>query len=216
MKSALSVVQNAGLSENTAKIYTALLRKGRGNYSSLAAATGLHPQSVKNALRELMNQGFVIRLDHKLDQTLWRPSPPFEIAKRLRQKYETFARALPGLQAAFRQHPTTVVHISSGLSEAMTHLRQLIDHAPKNTTITLRGSVWPRLRQESEEAWNELQALAKKRGLRIANEALKKDGPLSFAMSDRACVMFIFDPTESTIVTVNQPRVARQLRGLLS
>ncbi len=216
MNSAQSVIQNAGVSANAAKIYTALLRKGKGNYSSLATATGLHPQSVKNAMRELTDQQFVVRLDHKLAQTLWRPVPPFEIAKRLRQQYEDFAKALPSLQGLFRQHPGTLVRVSAGWDEVIIHLKSHIENVRRGNTITLFGTSWDALVREKPQDWVDLESISGQRGVRWQRIPKgKSEGPISFAISDRRITMLIYDPTESIVLSIDQPRAAKQIGRLL-
>lgn len=217
MNQAATIIQSAGVSENAAKIYTALLRKGRGNYSSLATATGLHPQSVKNTMRELTAQQFVARLDHKVAQTLWRPVPPFEIARRLRQNYENFAKTLPALQGLFRQHPATLVRVSAGWSEVIGHLNNHIESIRRGQTIAFYGTSWETVIREKSQDWVELESQSRRRGIRWQRIPTgKSDGPVSLAISEKRITVFIHDPTESVVITIDQARAARQLRKWIS
>lgn len=218
MSSAQSIIQMTGVTANAAKIYLALLRRGQGNYSSLATATGLHPQSVKNGLRELIEAKYVMRLDHKLTQTLWRPIPPYEIVKRLKKQYEEFSQAVPMLQGLFRQNPTTLIRVSAGVNEVLAHLGRMIDSTKSGAVIKFIGANWYRFSNDQPVGWSEIIQQAAKKRVRLSMVKMSKTmpaGPLALALTDQATLFFIFDPTESTVITIGQKRLAKQLQQLL-
>lgn len=109
------ILESEGLSSNAAKVYLALLRLGSGSLSAIGGRARLHPQSVKNAIRELQQEGLVTHVDYKLARTLFRPVPPFTIAQRLRQKQERFSKALPELQKTYREKTARFVRVHEGM-----------------------------------------------------------------------------------------------------
>lgn len=158
-------LKNEGISANAAKVYRAALRCGSGSLSDLASVARLHPQSVKNAVPELERQGLLSRLDYKTSRMLFRPAPPYLLARRLRRKQEQLERLLPLLQKQYREKAARFIRTMGG-DEAFQRLyRELLEQEGEGNTILILSHPGRRLLRLLDEGYAKTEAIRLERGI---------------------------------------------------
>lgn len=134
-KAILKLLSEEGLGQNEAKVYYALLGLGSGNLSTIAERSKIHPQSVKNALRDLKKVGLVSKTNHKLTRALYSPAPPYTISQRIHSRHERFVEVLPSLQKMYRQNTSRLISVYEGLPAFQRHLQIFIENLKRGECI---------------------------------------------------------------------------------
>lgn len=160
-----TILEGEGLSSNAARVYLALLRLGSGSLSAVASRARLHPQSVKNGIRELQQEGLVTHVDYKLARTLFRPVPPFTIAKRLRQKQERFSRALPELQKLYREKTARFVRIHEGIDGFRQLYATFWESVGEKSVVDVSAHPGTRLLASLGDVYSQTEELRRTRGI---------------------------------------------------
>lgn len=234
---AKEVLRSEGLSNNASTCYLGLLKTGSTNLSGLAAATRLHPQSVKNALGELVDRGLVTRLDHKVTQSLWRPVPPYEIAHRLRQKVDRFARLMPALQELYREKTAHFLRVYGGVDHPFHHYQRLLQRLPEGSLISIVGLARARIEATTNDEYRTAEEIRQRKKIRkqvvvgphLANALRRQphlmheplaeykilpaaEGRMTIMTAPNEALLMFFDPSEPMTISISGKKYAEQFQ----
>ncbi len=134
-----SILEAEGLSPNAARVYLALLGMGSGTFSSIATRSGLHPQSVKNSILELKQQGLVSGVGHKLSRTLYKPAPPYLLSRRMHERHERYVKLLPELVRTFESQKTRFFSAYQTKQACLSHLELFVESMPRGSTLRIKS-----------------------------------------------------------------------------
>ena len=119
-------LEAVGLSPNEARIYETLLRLGQSGVSEIALKSNVHRRSVYDTLMRLIEKGLVFQI-FQGKENLYQAVDPHKCMELLREKEETFAKALPGLEYFYNEEPAReAAFIYRGIEGYKNYVRDLM------------------------------------------------------------------------------------------
>ncbi len=125
----LQLLQHAGLSQNEAKCYLALLKLGSASANEVSRRSGIHRVSVYDALRGLREKGLVSQIT-KANKLLFEAANPKRIQTLIEEKEVQLAKAkevIPELALDFGQTTPQEMHSYKGLAGIKTILQLTLE-----------------------------------------------------------------------------------------
>ncbi len=129
-KDRLETLENAGLSENEAKIYLLLLEEGQMKANGIAVKTGLQRRSVYDTLHRLEGKGMVGKAKVSGVMT-FSASPPSSLLTFLDEKRSAIENILPALAKKFEAGEETQVSVFYGAAGIKTVLEDILELVPE-------------------------------------------------------------------------------------
>ena len=131
------ILKTLGLSRNETLVYLDMIQHNNSSALDIAKNTGIHRSNTYDALRKLIERGFVAEMKQE-DKTLFQAISPEKIKNYLKQKEQEFEAIMPGLKefTSDAKHEGTF-SISQGAFAARETLGSLLD---LNSTIYASGA----------------------------------------------------------------------------
>ncbi len=128
-----------GFSENEARVYRTLLRRGTSSMAELAVHTKLHRPSLHRALTSLAEQGYVSTTPR--GKRMWYvASQPGTLRGKLAEAFEQAEGEIPHLEYTYEKRPNTpVVTVLEG-KQAIAYAYLTIPHSLKRGDVYYRYS----------------------------------------------------------------------------
>ena len=131
------ILKTLGLSRNEIFVYLDLIQHNNSSALGIAKNTGIHRSNTYDALRKLIERGFVYELKEE-EKTLFQAISPDKIKNYLKQKEQEFEAIMPSLKEfSGNKNAEGTFTISQGSFAARETLRSLLD---LNATIDTYGA----------------------------------------------------------------------------
>lgn len=135
------ILEEAGLSENEAKVYMALLGEEEATASAVAKAAGVHRSTTYLQLDNLADKGLV-SYHVKDDKRYYHPAPPKALMERLESKKEKVRSILPRLNDLAPDPTVFSTEVYEGREGVKTFYQHLIEHADTVRAFGVTGKAY--------------------------------------------------------------------------
>jgi HTH-type transcriptional regulator, sugar sensing transcriptional regulator len=157
---AATVLGKVGLTNYEARAYIALVARGVGDATTLAAAAGIPRTSAYKVLESLAEKGYARPTGGK--PILFRPSPPLEVAESLKGAIQEVFEQLAQLHRVVAEHgEPQLVYLLSERDKVIAKIGDLLDQSTVTFMLTT-----PQLAELRDELGKKV-ANAVKRGVRV-------------------------------------------------
>ncbi len=154
------VLGKVGLTNYEARAYIALVARGVGDATTLAAAAGIPRTSAYKVLESLAEKGYARPTGGK--PILFRPSPPLEVAESLKSAIQEVFEQLAQLHRVVAEHgEPQLVYLLSEREKVVAKIGDLLDQSTGTFMLTT-----PQLAELRDELGKKV-ANALKRGVRV-------------------------------------------------
>ncbi len=132
---AAAVLGKVGLTHYEARAYIALVARGVGDASTLAAAAGIPRTSAYKVLESLAEKGYARPTGGK--PILFRPSPPLEVAESLKGAIQEVFEQLAQLHRVVAEHgEPQLVYLLSEREKVIAKIGDLLDQSSRTFMLT--------------------------------------------------------------------------------
>jgi HTH-type transcriptional regulator, sugar sensing transcriptional regulator len=132
---AAAVLGKVGLTHYEARAYIALVARGVGDASTLAAAAGIPRTSAYKVLESLAEKGYARPTGGK--PILFRPSPPLEVAESLKGAIQEVFEQLAQLHRVVAEHgEPQLVYLLSEREKVIAKIGDLLDQSTRTFMLT--------------------------------------------------------------------------------
>jgi len=157
---AASVLGKVGLTNYEARAYIALVARGVGDATTLAAAAGIPRTSAYKVLESLAEKGYARPTGGK--PILFRPSPPLEVAETLKGAVQEVFEQLAQLHRVVAEHgEPQLVYLLSEREKVIAKIGDLLDQSSRTFMLTT-----PQLAELRDELGKRIVS-AVKRGVHV-------------------------------------------------
>ena len=134
-RQASDVLVRVGLTHYEARAYIALVARGVGDATSLAAAAGIPRTSAYKVLESLAEKGYAQPTGGK--PILFRPTPPLQVAEELKGAVQEVFEKLALLHRVVAEHgEPQLVYLLSGREKVVAKIGDLLDQSTRTFILT--------------------------------------------------------------------------------
>jgi sugar-specific transcriptional regulator TrmB len=135
---ATEVLGKVGLTQYEARAYIALVARGVGDATTLAAAAGIPRTSAYKVLESLAAKGYAQPTGGK--PILFRPTPPLDVADTLKGAIQEVFERLATLHRVVGEHgEPQLVYLLSGREKVLGKIGELLDQSTRTFILTTPG-----------------------------------------------------------------------------
>jgi HTH-type transcriptional regulator, sugar sensing transcriptional regulator len=135
---ATQVLGKVGLTQYEARAYIALVARGVGDATTLAAAAGIPRTSAYKVLESLAEKGYAQPTGGK--PILFRPTPPLDVAENLKGAIQDVFERLATLHRVVGEHgEPQLVYLLSGREKVLGKIGELLDQSTRTFILTTPG-----------------------------------------------------------------------------
>jgi HTH-type transcriptional regulator, sugar sensing transcriptional regulator len=136
---ATEVLEKVGLTQYEARAYIALVARGVGDATTLAAAAGIPRTSAYKVLESLAAKGYAQPTGGK--PILFRPTPPLDVADTLKGAIQEVFERLATLHRVVGEHgEPQLVYLLSGREKVLGKIGELLDQSSRTFILTTPGA----------------------------------------------------------------------------
>lgn len=140
-----SIIKEAGLTENEAKVYLALIELGTSTVGKISEKSRIHRTNVYDSLNSLEKKELVKCTD-KGQTRHYEAADPENLTRIIKSKKERLKRILPELKLSMQLAPKkSQVHVYEGLEAFKSMLNHFLDTGKERFVIGAPASAYPRI-----------------------------------------------------------------------